>query len=296
MLMRPWLSIWLSCCALLGPHWLAAQVTWTEETVVPVVERASAIRVDDERNMYLINEDRTRIYKYLAAYQYDSVLSIGGRSHREEGFLDISDLDVSNRQLTIALDRGRQRVVFLHPNLRVMQALDLLNLNSTGRLNAPEDLLATQLAVNSAGELFLLNVLDNRIYKINSFGEWELAFGGTDFGQGSLYEPLALRLNPNNLLFVTDAQQDALLVYDLFGTYRYQVPLTGQAPPDRLDAGLHQLLLWNQEQLSWLDLRRQRLLPMPPPLPRWTDLAWEGNHIYFLTENAVHLYTVSGQE
>ncbi|MDP5171560.1 MAG: hypothetical protein NWR72_15045 [Bacteroidia bacterium] len=275
---------------------LRAQIQWDSAARVLDIPLCSALYLDGEDNLYLIDKDKTTIFKYLSAFNYDSVQSLGGKSHRAEGFLEITDLDVTNRQTGYVLDRGRQRVSLIHPNLRVLEDMSLVGVATSDRNTNPEDLLVSRFAANSAGELFLLNLLDNRVYVLSSFGEWSLSFGGTDYGAGSIYQPAGIRLNQDNYLFISEPTRHHLLVFDIYGTFRYQVKT-----PESLNWTDFQLvgpylLLKGKDEAGLLDTRSSKLLNISYPVQDVIDFSWGNGFVYFLTENQVHLYSVPTEE
>ena len=248
--------------------------------------------VDGESNLLLLSSDRTRLTKYFSAWNYDSLLVLGGKSHRSEGFLELCDLDVSNRQTIYLLDRGKQRISVLHPNLRVMQDLSLAQLGSPAGEVAPE-LQAVSVAANSAGELYVLNALDNQIYLLSNSGEWTFRFGGTNYGQGSLFQPAMLRLSSRNDLIVAEPEAGRLLVYDPFGTFRFALkPETGHPWHSFQIIDPQTLLLIGKKAGSLVDLRTGATNTFDFPLEAALDVAWNPPFVYFLTENAVHLYPI----
>ncbi len=281
---------------LLATFPLAGQYAWGDAWKVVEIPAASSITADGEDNFYLISTEKTRVYKYLSAFAYDSALVLGGKSHREEGFLEIVDIDVTNRQTAYLLDQGRQRIALIHPNLRVLQELALLQLPGSNRLSRPDDLLIGSMSANSAGELFLLNVLDNRIYVLSSFGEWTLSFGGTDYGAGSIYHPGQIRLSSDNVLYVAEPQQSQFLVFDMYGTFRYRLEAKANHPWTSFQVLGNVILLKGHQRYSLLDPRTSRILEVSMPVSDPIDLFWGGTSVYFLTENAVHLYPVPKEE
>lgn len=267
-----------------------AQIQWGTETKVLDGPAAAFLEVDGEQNIYLVHEDLTSMTKYLAAYQYDSLLAMGGKSHREEGFLEIGAIDVSNRQSVFVLDQGRQRITLLHPNLRVIQDLNLTSLSVSAGTDAPDDLLVRSLASNSAGELFLLNVLDNRIYVLSASGGWSLIFGGTDYGEGSLFDPSEVSLSADNFLFVGQPDRNNIQVYDLFGTWRYAINTPESFSWTSFQLAGEVLILRGTNEMMILDPRTDGSFRLPYPLTGVLDFFWGKDQVYFLTKNQVHLY------
>lgn len=263
---------------------------WATPISIFSVERASSIQLDGEENMYLIDENRTKIFKYLAAYQYDSLLSLGGKSHREEGFLEIASLDISNRQTGYILDEGRQRISLIHPNLRVLQDLSLTSVSASSRIDAPQDILMGDMTANSAGELFLLNLLDNQIYVLSAQGEWTLTFGGTDYGAGAILDPTSMELSLDNFLYVAEPEYNRIQVFDIFGTFRYSLQIHVSHSWNSFQVSGQLIMIKGERAITFMDLRTQNQVSYAFPLNEVIDLYWGQRGVYFLTENQVHLY------
>lgn len=290
-------SVLLSWAILFGGNAFGQDtIVWALPISSFSVEVASSIQLDGEENVYLIDEDKTKIYKYLAAYQYDSALSVGGKSHREEGFLEIASLDISNRQTGYILDEGRQRISLIHPNLRVLQDLSLTSVSASSRIDAPQDILMGDMAANSAGELFLLNLLDNQIYVLSAQGEWTLTFGGTDYGAGAILEPTSIELSPDNFLYVAEPEYNRIQVFDIFGTFRYTLTIEISHSWKSFQVQGQILFIKGEKAVTFVDLRTQNQVSYPFPMAGIIDLYWGQQGVYFLTENQVHLYPLPNRD
>ncbi len=265
---------------------------WTAPVFSLEVPASSSIQLDGEENLYLIDVNKTKVYKYLAAYQYDSVLSLGGKSHREEGFLEISSLDISNRQTGYILDEGRQRISLIHPNLRVLQDLSLTSVSASSRIDAPQDILMGDMVANSAGELFLLNLLDNQIYVLSAQGEWTLTFGGTDYGSGAILEPTSMELSLDNFLYVAEPEYNRIQVFDIFGTFRYALEVQVVHDWESFQVSGQLVMIKGEHSVTIFNLRTQKQVSYSFPLQEVIDLYWGQRGVYFLTENQVHLYSL----
>lgn len=290
MIDKPFPTLLIPALLLCGQLYGQEAQVWAEPLMSFQVEAASSLQLDGEENVYLIDESRTKIFKYLAAYQYDSVQSLGGKSHREEGFLEIATLDLSNRQTGYILDEGNQRISLIHPNLRVLQDLSLTAVSASSRVDAPQDMLMGDMAANAAGELFLLNLLDNQIYVLSAQGEWTLTFGGTDYGDGAILEPEGLLLSADNYLYVAEPAYHRIQVFDIFGTFRYSLPIKTESVWVDFQLNGQILLLISADALTFLDLRTQQQQSYSFPTAGIIDVYWGQQGVYFLTENQVHLY------
>jgi len=175
----------------------------------------TAIAIDDEDNIALINPERACVYKYLAARKYDSVVVVGGRNVREDGFFHPAALCWPNRQSLYILDDVLRRLVLLNTDLKVTESVDFINLPADGSEMMPNSFCASVI-----GELYLLNQLDNRVYRIDASGATASVFGGLDYGDGSLRAPVALCTDTESNVYVSDTAGKHLLCYDRFGIFR----------------------------------------------------------------------------
>jgi len=270
---------------------LLAQPTLFKE--IALNSPCSSMDIDNEGNVFLLDKENNRIHKYFQQMGFDSVLTMGGKRNSEEGFIQPIKLSIKNRQNLYVLDDAGRKVVLLNTNLRVVQSFDFwdMEVNAEALLGG-EELLPLSFDVSMNGEQFVLNQFDNRVYKVNSFGELELAFGGLDYGEGSLYEPVDIYVNEDNLVFISDFANEAILVFDIFGTYRYEIDfpkgietLEFSSIGKYLIAGSNnRVFLYHLQKGEWEDL----LLELPSDL---VDVRLDRDFLYLLFKNALHLYT-----
>jgi len=218
------LSILLTSLLLSAFSFLPGEGKRGNRTKIAVEKGANRIAVDEEKNLILLDSEQARMYRYLAAYEYDSVVFIGGRSNRAEGFAHPVDLDLQNRQSLYVLDDALNTLFLLNINFKVVQRTEYFSLNDISGSQAA--LMPKKVAFASSGEQFLINRTDNRIVKINLFGEEEIRFGGPDYGLGALFQPEDISVDASGLVYVSDLSQQALKVYDLYGVYRFDFPLS----------------------------------------------------------------------
>jgi hypothetical protein len=248
------------------------------------------LAIDGERNLFLLDLNQNRLYKYFALTNYDSAISLGGRGNREEGFLQAQKISVQNRQTLYLLDEGSQRILLFSINLRLLESLDLLTFS--GQSAPSESLYPLSFDVSGIGEMFVLNQWDNKVYKFNAFGAFERSFGGLDFGEGSLYQADDLQVNAQNLVFVSDTSAQQFKVFDLFGQFRYTVqpptPFRWQA----FQLSGNYLLCWNASWLFVQNLNSQKDWLFPVKGLRSATLDRE--FLYLLQENRVTLHPLVG--
>ncbi len=78
-------------------------------------------------------------------------------------------------------------------------------------------------AYSSQGDLFLLDAGENKVIKYNNQDQGEALFGFYDSGQGELTGPKQLELSTDHRVIVSDAEAEALNVYDYFGNFLFRI-------------------------------------------------------------------------
>jgi hypothetical protein len=192
--------------------------------ILPLDFRANDLECDEEGNLFLLDKINNRIYKYYAALQYDSIQSIGGKGMSGEGLNQPVKIRSGNRQTLYCLDAGNRRILVLNTNLKIIREVNFLTSGNTeNALETTVQIWPLSFEAGPAGDLFLLNQEDNKILKSDMYGKFQVAFGGLDYGAGSLYDPADLLMSEDNLLYVSDTVRQILKVYDLFGVYLYNL-------------------------------------------------------------------------
>lgn len=199
----------------------------------------------------MLDPVRNRLYKYLKISQLDSVIRIGGKGIGREGLSNPTELAIPNRQATYVLDRDNRRILLLNTNLKILREIDFLNLSV--RLASGSDVFITpeSFAVNSTGELFVLNLDDNTIYKFDVQGRFEMQFGGVDYGAGSIYEPAFIAAVGNNRLGVLEPEANRILLFDRFGIFQYTLPLPKSDTPWKGFQAFGDVIIVYSEKLIW---------------------------------------------
>lgn len=187
---------------------------------------AASMEVDDEGNLFLLEIQNARLHKFFVNTAYDSAISIGGKSGRQDGFIHPVSVSVRNRQQVYLLDDLARRIVLLSTDFQVVGEIDFFSLNAApGSFNQTTEVYPQAFDTGAAGETFILNQLDNRVYKLDQAGEVLLQFGGMDYGKGSLANPVGIALSDENDVWVSDTLTQSFHVFDYFGVFRYRKPI-----------------------------------------------------------------------
>lgn len=254
--------------------------------------KANRLLVDEEGNYIFLQTEESRLHKYIALSEFDSAIHIGGRANRAEGFLNPVEIRLQGRQVLYVLDEVERRIILLNTNFKIIDDLNLINLESGfAGSELPEEIMPSHFDVSPIGELYLLNQLDNKVYKLNAFGELEASFGGLDYGEGSLYEPVWLQVDQSNLVYVADTSQQSIKVFDNYGVYRYSLNPKVPRRWQRFVVQNGLLLLFDPQSVHILSLKNMKGKSFYPQLSApIIDLFLQGDFLYLLTENTVHLY------
>ncbi len=274
---------------------LCLSKAWSQPDLNPVwvredLPKANQLLVDEEENLILLDSEQAVIYRLLSAYDYDSILFIGGRSNRLEGFVHPIKLSLQNRQALYVLDDAQARLVVLNPNLRIVQSTEYLRDQSS----TESALFPVSFAVGPLGELFFINRSDNRVVKINSFGEEELRFGGGDYGPGALYDPVGIEVDEQNFIYVSDTTEQLVQVYDLYGVHRFRLQPDLSFRWKEVSLFRPWLIFHGQDQIAVLNLVSNELLRLPFDWPRpIIDVFLRGDYFYVLGPSKVSAFRIN---
>lgn len=255
-----------------------------------------SMEIDPEGNILLLLSEKAKIYKYFAANQYDSCIIIGGKPSREEGFLHPTKISAKNRQTVFVLDEGTRKIALLNTNFKITESIDfaqtLFDTHESGILET--EILPLSFDVSASIDMFILNGLDNKVYKLNRFGKMELSFGGQDYGEGNLREPMNVEVSNDNDVFVGDAVNQEISVFNLYGVFQYKC---NKINFQWKNFGIYEGFLYFYGLHEWavMDIKTSKIFYFPKIKENIVDLAIENNSIYILLENQIILYPIDYQ-
>jgi DNA-binding beta-propeller fold protein YncE len=77
----------------------------------------------------------------------------------------------------------------------------------------------TGVDISRHSELFICDNENNRILKLDAFGEPALSFGDYNWGDGQLEHPVKLEVTDRDLIYVSDQGSDQIVIFDYHGNY-----------------------------------------------------------------------------
>lgn len=264
---------------------------WKPDKVISLTQNYQQIETDPEGNIYLIDSKKNKITKLFIENNYDSVYTIGGMSGRQEGFLHISQLCSKSRQTIYVLDDAQRRISLLNTNLKITGGLSFLTAEGE-----EADIMPINFEVNGAGELFVLNGLDNKIYKFDNKGKQVLSFGGQDYGEGNLQNPTQIAISDDNKIYVLDTLDAEIKVFDMYGIFLEKIFIEKiMNNSKKISLFAKDLIMQDNKAFIVLHLPTLKAisLEIPITLQQYTDISVNKIGIYLLIDNKIYIYRSS---
>lgn len=218
--------------ALCGAGTVAAQpadTVVTEAVVLARFKEAHALAVDPAGLLYIADAGADAVLQLGPTGTRMALL--GGPGTGEGEFDNPADIDPTNGLVWVVADAGNSRLQRFSRTLLYLESIPVARIDrftpgSPSRVanigrevqGAEADGRPIAVVTSSANEIFAIDGAQGLVLKWDASRRLERAIGGFDAGEGALGEPVALAV-AEELLFVADQGQDAVLVYDHFGGY-----------------------------------------------------------------------------
>lgn len=190
---------------------------------------AQALAVDPAGTIYVVDgADNVLVLLSPAGLR---LAVYGGPGSAEGEFDQPADVDPTNGLLWVVADAGNGRLqrfsrTFTHLESLPVRSSDLFRPGHAARtVHVREHSIEESgkgypvaVAVNAATETFAIDEVQRVVLKWDASRRLERSIGGYSAGQGALVEPVALATG-EDALYVADRGQQAVLVYDFFGSY-----------------------------------------------------------------------------
>ncbi|UCF63531.1 MAG: NHL repeat-containing protein [bacterium] len=235
----------LLCSAL--SFWVLAQDTepaakWRISTVIDGMDtptgaflNITAIDLDSEGNLYILDGGRNRLLKYSGNGQL--MKEIGGFGSSQDRFNDPRDLDAHLTLNIYVADYNNDRIVLLDTHLNYLNEFKSLS----------DDLfffeMPLSVAVNNQYDLFILEDLNKRIVKYDRFNQPSAQFGKASENLGQLLGPAQVAMGSKNELFISDPIAKSVIVFDYLGNFLNEISHPDFIEPRGIDVSLQEQLL-----------------------------------------------------
>lgn len=254
------------------------------------------IETDEEGNIYLLAPGKHRISKILRQTAWDSIVTVGGKGIRSEGFNFPTRIHVPNRQSLYVLDFQNRRLLKLNVNLKVIREINFLTLQGQVPDSEVSDLFPSAFCIGPTGELFLFNQDDYKVYKFNIDGRFERAFAGLDFGAGSVTEPCDIAMNSESNVFIMDCEEQEVIVYDLYGMYLYRFPVPVPFFWTQAKVSGRTLIYLDEHNIYFYNTFTKNAGPHLQVEESIRDISFNGEFMFVLYENKVNLHRITKAE
>ncbi len=174
----------------------------------------SAVAIDPAGNLYIADAGNSRIQLFDRHGRY--IRHIGGFGFGTGQFNRPQGLAATGLDVFVA-DTQNRRIQRLDRRLNFLGALP-------GELDVQDDPLDAfgfpcGIAVSSIGDIYITDVENEEVVKMNTSGTVEVRFGGFNGGRGRLREPGGIAIGRSGLIYVADAGNDRVVVFDAFGGF-----------------------------------------------------------------------------
>jgi hypothetical protein len=195
--------------------WEIIRVLDAQETPSGALQNISAIDLDTEGNLYILDSGRNRLLKYSSSGIF--IKETGGFGKGPEQFNDPRDVDAHLTLNIYVADFNNNRIVRYDSNL------NFLNDFSTDFESPFYFEMPLSVAVNGQYDLFILEDLNKRIVKFDRFNQPLAAFGKASENLGQLLGPYRLALGNKNEIYVADPLNKSIQVFDFLGNYLMEI-------------------------------------------------------------------------
>jgi len=177
----------------------------------------SALDISDDGRIFICDagNQRIQIYDLMGRFR----INMGGFGWAVKKFDQPMDIWARSTINIYIADYNNQRVQRFDKDMNFIAQ----KTSNSGDREAFQFLQVLSVAYSSQGDLFLLEAGENKVIKFNSQDQGDASFGFYDSGQGELTGPIQLELSTNHRVIVSDAEAEALFVYDYFGNFLFQI-------------------------------------------------------------------------
>lgn len=175
-----------------------------------------AIAADPEGNIFVVDTGNNRVLEFDKKGKF--IYSVGGFGFGQQQFDRPVDITAKNGLDVFIADYNNERIERYDKNLNHISSFYSDEaLQRSLKFGFP-----SSVDISKHGELFISDTENDRILKINSFGDPELSFGDFNWGAGQLEQPAKLELTLWDLVYVSDQGTDQIVVFDYYGNFMFR--------------------------------------------------------------------------
>ncbi|MEZ5358461.1 MAG: NHL repeat-containing protein [Candidatus Zixiibacteriota bacterium] len=178
----------------------------------------AGLAFDIQGNLYVVDAGNNRILKFdrdlKPVKQYGGYGSGAGRLNNPRDIIIDRGLNV------YVLDEGNGRIVRLDVNLNYIE--EIVPKNDENEI-IPTNSRYTGFSISSLGEITVSDFDNSRLIRMDNFFEFSRYIGDFGYGRGALLNPMKITTDEKGNIFVADAGNGRIAVYDAFGNYKHDI-------------------------------------------------------------------------
>lgn len=179
---------------------------------LPLVQ-PQALSVDPEGHVFVVDTGNNRILKFDRNGKF--IYTVGGFGWEKEEFDRPLDISAKTSLDVFIADYNNERIERYDNKLNYISSFySDQTFSKSLQFGFP-----SSVDISKHGELFICDNENNRILKLNSFGEPVLSFGDFNWGDGQLEHPIKIEVTPSDLVYVTDQGTNQIVVFDYYGNF-----------------------------------------------------------------------------
>lgn len=172
-----------------------------------------AIAINPEGQVFVVDTGNNRVIQFDQHGKF--IYSVGGFGWEKEQFDQPLDISAKIGLDIFVADFNNQRIERYDKNLNYISSFYSDPLASPDlQFGFP-----SSVDISKHGELFICDNENNRVLKINSFGEPEFSFGDFNWGEGKLEHPVRVEVTPWDQVLVVDDATSEIVVFDYYGNF-----------------------------------------------------------------------------
>jgi DNA-binding beta-propeller fold protein YncE len=186
------------------------------QQIEPLPVFGTAMDVDVSGNIFLLDGRNSTLTLYDRTFH--KMATAGGPGWENGRFDQPAGVWARNGLDVLVADYGNHRIQRFDRTLSFISAL------STRESDEPAERFGypSSVALSRLGELYLCDVENSRIVKVNAANRVEISFGGFGAGEGRLEHPSQVQIGAGDCVYVLDSPR--VLIYDGFGNFLTKLP------------------------------------------------------------------------
>jgi len=172
-----------------------------------------ALAANNEGHLFVVDTGNNRIVKFDQTGKV--VLTVGGFGWEIEQFDRPLDVTAKTGLDVFIADYNNERIERYDKDLHFLSSFSSTpSLTENLQFGFP-----TGVDISKHGELFICDNENNRILKVDTFGEPVLSFGDFSWGEGQLQAPVKIEISRDDKVYVSDKEAARIVVFDYYGNF-----------------------------------------------------------------------------